>query len=48
MIDGAWNHHPSLVLRNELLTEYTSKKQVLNFEKRAILPYLLSTHSGAE
>ena len=19
MIDGAWNHHPSLVLRNELL-----------------------------
>ena len=23
MIDGAWNHHPSLVLRNELLESWT-------------------------
>ena len=28
MIDGAWNHHPSLVLRNELLESQNSQKGV--------------------
>ena len=31
MIDGAWNHHPSLVLRNELLESQNSQKEDVSF-----------------
>ena len=41
--DGAWNHHPSLVLRNELLESQNSQKGVAFLRMRHLFGSMLGT-----